>query len=551
MKNILKIVAAVYLLLGHAVLALEFTNVQDTILEFEGDNPRSPDTDPNWRPFSGQVLTDGGSQWFHMELVLDLESGEQVHAPLALGISLMGVYDFYWDGELIGSNLYQGASANRLSRVLVPVRNLTPGRHIIRMRIKTPGMKMGDPLDLYIRPAAVKSDFFGVHPSVISTFFVATAGLFTGCYLFLLWHSGGARPGLFTAICVSFSIVALILLQEGRFLFSYPYGWQPFIDNLIPPFAALTILLLPWFTITRLQLEPRALWMVGIAIVLGFSFIDIKGVDHDIRALVLLSISLLGMATFAWRRGKKSAQLFVSGFALALAGLWLDPDQKHLFLVVIIILLAVDLGIDIKRRASDAARHALVSERLRADLIKRNIQPHFLMNSLTALMEWVETAPEAAVEFIDGLATEFRMLSEFSERSSISMAEELKLCEIHLNLMAKRLDATFAFETSTVDRDALIPPGLFHTLLENALTHNAYAGQNIGFELDYKNQNGTMCYTLITPICAQQSNALGTGTGTRYVQARLEEFCGNAFRFSSEPIGSQWITTIEIEQFKR
>jgi len=551
MTAFLKAMAFCAVLLSQPVLALELINVENSAVESAEDTlPVSGDV-AGWRPFSGKVLKNGGSQWFRIELALNLDQNEQVYNPLALGVSLRGVYEFYWDGELVGSNQARGADANRLSRVFIPVRSLTKGRHVILMRITPIGLNEGESLNLDIRPAAVKADFFGVHPTVISTFFVATAGTFIGCYLLLLWYSGNGRPGLWQAIAMSFVAVALILLEEGQYLFSYPYGWQPALDQLIPPLFLLIVFLLPWFAFTRLDVKHYTRWGAATAFVIAALVFGFGGSAPDILLLVGLSVSLLVLSAYALWKGNKAARLYVPGFALALVSLVVDPEQKHLFLIVIILLLAFELALDIRRQALDSIRHALASERLRADLIKRNIQPHFLMNSLTALMEWVETSPEAAVDFIDGLAHEFRLLADFAERQSVSLGEELALCEIHIRLMAQRLDGRFTFNRIGVDEERRIPPGIFHTLLENAFSHNNYAEQDVAFELRYEGGHGLARYTLKVPTSGDQASSMGTGAGTRYVRARLEEFCGNAFSFTSEQVGSHWMTTIEIGSFER
>lgn len=65
------------------------------------------------------------------------------------------------------------------------------------------------------------------------------------------------------------------------------------------------------------------------------------------------------------------------------------------------------------RRARDAeeqaTRRAAVLE---LELLRRRIAPHFLMNTLNALMEWVRSDPKTGVKMIEALAEEFRLLSQ-------------------------------------------------------------------------------------------------------------------------------------------
>ena len=211
-------------------------------------------------------------------------------------------------------------------------------------------------------------------------------------------------------------------------------------------------------------------------------------------------------------------------------------------------MVASDLALDIQRQSKDAVRLQIMSERLRADLIKRNVQPHFLMNSLTALMEWVETSPEDAVHFIDGLAQEFRILADFSDRRSVSLKEELSLCSIHMALMSQRLTSNLKLETDGIIADQQVPPALFHTLIENAFSHNDYRALEARFNLIQETTADGILFRLSVPVVNPRESGQNAGLGTRYIEARLEEFCGNAFRFQSQMIGSNWVSEITFEK---
>ncbi len=533
---------------GFAAQAIDLEAVGEP-LQFV-PTPGHMDAGPaDWSGFSGKAPGTDATLLFRQKIRVVLAPGEQIDNPLAMRISLSGVYDFYWDGELIGSSRALGKGANRHSRVIIPISGLTPGEHLLEMRVTALGLKEGDRLNLWARKAALQSDFFGVHWSVVSTFFVATASFLVGCYLLLLLVTGGRAPALLSAAITCFGIFGLIMLQEAEFLFSYPYGWQPALNALREPLAILIYGLLAWTTFTRLRLGGRAFWMAAAAANLAICMLLLPEDGRDMVVLGVLQLLLVAAAALAAFRIRKTPGLFFWGHGIALVALMADPLGKHPYLIAITLLLATDLALDLRRRTREAQQLALVSERLRADLIKRNIQPHFLMNSLTALMEWVETDPTEAVDFIDGLAEEFRMLADFAERKSVTLGEELDLCRVHLALMEKRFEAMATIGTSDVDLNAEIPPGILHTLLENAFSHNNYTGQEVRFQLHAETVGPRIRYRLSCPVAAKSSHArLGTGTGTQYVIARLEEFCGKDFSFHAHQMGTNWETVLEIGQ---
>ena len=81
---------------------------------------------------------------------------------------------------------------------------------------------------------------------------------------------------------------------------------------------------------------------------------------------------------------------------------------------------------------------AMQSLRLEAQMLRRNLQPHFLMNSLTLIVEWVETQPKLAVKFIDALADEFRLLNTMSQKKLVPWSTEMALCQKHFKIMQYR-----------------------------------------------------------------------------------------------------------------
>jgi len=548
MKHILAFIALLWAGCGFPAQAIDLEAIGEPLQFVLTPDHRDPD-EGDWSRFTSKAPGTDATLLFRQKIRVVTAPGEKVDNPLAMRISLSGVYDFYWDGQLIGSSRAQGADANRHSRVMIPVSGLTPGDHLLEMRITALGLEAGNPLDLFMRKAALQSDFFGVHWSVVSTFFVATASFLVGCYLLLLLVTGGRSPALLSAAITCFSIFGLIMLQEAEFLFSYPYGWQGALNAMKQPLAILIYGLLAWTTFTRLKLDRRAFWMAAAAAILAICLVLLPEDGRDHVVLGLLQLLLVAAAALAAFRMRKAPGLFFWGHGVALLALAADPVGKHPYLIAITLLLATDLALDIRRRTKEAQQLALVSERLRADLIKRNIQPHFLMNSLTALMEWVETDPTEAVEFIDGLADEFRLLADFAERKTVTLGEELDLCSVHLTLMERRFEASVSIDTNNVDLNAEIPPGILHTLIENAFSHNNYTGQKVRFHLGAESLGTRTRYRLSCPIAARTSHArLGTGTGTQYVIARLEEFCDKDFSFQAREVGTDWETTLEIGQ---
>ena len=59
------------------------------------------------------------------------------------------------------------------------------------------------------------------------------------------------------------------------------------------------------------------------------------------------------------------------------------------------------------------------------------------------------------------------------------MEEELSMCRAHLQIMGFRKHACFELKTEGIEGTEKIPPAIFHTLIENGLTHG-YAERDQG-----------------------------------------------------------------------
>jgi len=204
------------------------------------------------------------------------------------------------------------------------------------------------------------------------------------------------------------------------------------------------------------------------------------------------------------------------------------------------------------RREREEARTR--SDRLELELVRRHLQPHFVMNTLMALAEWLDTDPATAQRMIEALAEEIRLLGDLSLRQRVTLGEEVDLCRAHLMVMGLRQDHDYVLDLDGIDPAAEIPPAIFHTLLENAITHNCYEDREVRFHLAETRQEGRRTLTFTCP--RQESSRSDRteygarldvgGMGLHYVRARLEESYPGAWTLHEAATETEWQTRIEI-----
>jgi two-component system sensor histidine kinase AlgZ len=113
---------------------------------------------------------------------------------------------------------------------------------------------------------------------------------------------------------------------------------------------------------------------------------------------------------------------------------------------------------------------ALAEARLQA--LQARIRPHFLFNSLTAVLSLIRSDPRQAERTLEDLADLFRVLLR-EERRAVRLEEEIELCKRYLAIETLRLGERLQVQW-LIDPDALgatIPPLILQPLAENAVHH--------------------------------------------------------------------------------
>lgn len=121
-----------------------------------------------------------------------------------------------------------------------------------------------------------------------------------------------------------------------------------------------------------------------------------------------------------------------------------------------------------------------------------------------------------------------------------------EICRSHRAIMSCRKGTRFALDAEGVDVAATLPPAIFHTLIENAITHNGYGDGEVVFTLREERSGDARRYVMDAPIRTRARTAAGHGLGLRYVKARLEESFSGRWRVESAPFAACWRTTIEV-----
>ncbi len=163
----------------------------------------------------------------------------------------------------------------------------------------------------------------------------------------------------------------------------------------------------------------------------------------------------------------------------------------------------------------------LAEARLQA--LQARIRPHFLFNSLNAVLSLIRSDPRRAERALEDLAELYRMLMT-DTAMLVTLERELDVTRQYLNLEQLRLGDRLRLEwrVDGAPRDALVPPLLLQPLIENAVYHGIEPGIGPGtIELDISCSGDTLHVRLVNPYHPEHQHRQGNRMALANIRERL------------------------------
>lgn len=521
-------------------------------MPMSGPMPEHPPDDLAWQPLDHGLLAGWqGPYWLRWRLAAPADEGGRL-----LHLSLRAAHQPYWNGQPLAANGIVGRSKDEERPGLIDiVRVLPPSGHagtdelVVLASSHHQWLRM-DTTDAGLRIAAVDGPSLRrAGPWLIVAF--AAGALGAACLYFLMVQRGQPRArGARLLLALGAVGLALPVLEAWRPLSGYPYPWHGLRMFALLGLHAAAAVLLPAYLARRFGVAvPVPARMVYLATLAGIvAFLP----SFDGRGVTALLLSLLA-SVWLLRRARGEQEERQPILVLLLAAALTVPLTGGAFLDgPYFLLLAVLMGFLLLRHAErlrtlDRNNAQLREERARLSLqlLQRGIQPHWLMNTLTCLQELIEQAPPRASRLVESLAEQFDRLRESSCHALVPLQDELALCRNHLDIVGLALGQPIGFEVDADDTDLLLPPGVLHAQVENALTHaGTRACTQHPFQLRVQCENGRQVLELRSP-CGTAAHR-GQGTGTRYIEASLAAAFPGGWRFAQGPEGADWCGRIEL-----
>lgn len=122
-------------------------------------------------------------------------------------------------------------------------------------------------------------------------------------------------------------------------------------------------------------------------------------------------------------------------------------------------------------------RQSYCNVEMQKELLKLQLDPHFVFNSLSTLTELISEDPELAETFTLKFSTIYRYIVNQLNKETVAIAEEIHFIQEYCDLLDIRHPHHFVFQIEEeLQHDGnLILPMAIQILVENAVKHNAHS----------------------------------------------------------------------------
>ncbi len=154
------------------------------------------------------------------------------------------------------------------------------------------------------------------------------------------------------------------------------------------------------------------------------------------------------------------------------------------------------------------------------EVLKQQVNPHFLFNSLNVLTSLIKADPDLAETFTEKLSKVYRYVLENKEKDLVSLSTEMDFLNAYLFLINIRFSGKIILEIDIDSKYAeyRVLPIAVQMLIENAIKHNTYSKTNPLLINIYTDENGNLI--VCNNLKARETIMASTGVGLENITRR-------------------------------
>lgn len=213
----------------------------------------------------------------------------------------------------------------------------------------------------------------------------------------------------------------------------------------------------------------------------------------------------------------------------------------------------------LQRRENEKSELLIRNKEMQLSLLKSQINPHFLFNTLNSISMLIGNDKEKARKVITQLSDVFRYALDSYGGYTVKVAQEIEFIKNYIRIQQVRFEDRLKFETdispSCLDLD--IPPMILQPLVENSVKYGIAPKQEGGtIKLTVRpHKNGIFFEVRDNGLGIHAKKVLdseSTGVGLDNTNKRLTNFFGFSARLKIEPGEDGYIVSFTLpEKFKK
>lgn len=186
-----------------------------------------------------------------------------------------------------------------------------------------------------------------------------------------------------------------------------------------------------------------------------------------------------------------------------------------------------DLELTIRERTKELTKAntqllKLQKENLQSqfDVLKQQVNPHFLFNSLNVLTSLIRLEPELAEKFTEHLAKVYRYVLENKDNELVALSTEMSFLDAYIFLINIRFmdKVVVNINISEEKKNTRVIPLAMQLLIENAIKHNSMSKKSplvINIFIDDDNY-----LNVVNNLQEREAHMISTGVGLKNIQNR-------------------------------
>ena len=311
-----------------------------------------------------------------------------------------------------------------------------------------------------------------------------------------------------------------------------------------------------WLPLFGTELATWLPWALATPLIVGlarrYRGITLRTIGVHAAAFVAISVvaeawsAMLQVLFNPW--GNRKPPTFWDTWSITLL------YQVLLFLIAYALILTITYLLDsrdkVARQLTETAR--LNEELSNAQLaaLRRQIEPHFMFNTLNSIAGLVrDHRNDAAVSMIVGLSEFLRRASVDSHRPQVTLAEEVEYLQRYVDIQQVRFGERLrvSVDIPADMLDAQVPNLLLQPLVENAIKHGVakrVAGGNV--RVTGARKDGSLRLSVYNdgPSFPKNWETSGAGVGLANLRTRLQILHGTASGLEMRSAGAEGVEVI-------